>query len=399
MGLFNYKAVNPEGRIVRGHLEALNPMDLEMRLKRMDLDLVRAVPRHRHAIFGGSVPRRELINFCFYLEQLNRAGVPILEGLADLGESVLHPRFREVLAGLRESIAGGLTLSQALAEHPSVFSQVFVSLVRAGELSGQLPEVLANLSDSLKWEDELSSQTHKIILYPAFVGTIVTGATLFLMIYLVPQLRQFVRNTGQELPLQTQALFFASDLLLNNWHVALLLPISVAISLKILLRGNPLLRRRFDGFKLGLPILGPILKKIALARFANTFALLYASGIPVLESIRTTQGVVGNRVIRWGLEEVEQSIGEGQNVTAAFQNIGLFPPLVIRMLRVGESTGELDQALRNVSYFFNRDVKESAEKLQSLIEPMLTVILGCLLGWIMLAVLGPVYEVISKLKT
>ncbi|HJW04101.1 MAG TPA: type II secretion system F family protein [Azospira sp.] len=399
MGLFNYKAVNPEGRIVRGHLEALNPMDLEMRLKRMDLDLVRAAPRHRKTLFGGSVPRRELINFCFYLEQLNRAGVPILEGLADLGESVPHPRFREVLAGLRESIAGGLTLSQALAEHPSVFSQVFVSLVRAGELSGQLPEVLANLSDSLKWEDELSSQIHKVILYPAFVGTIVTGATLFLMFYLVPQLRQFVRNTGQELPLQTQALFFTSDLLLNNWHAALLLLISSAISLNILLRRNPLLRRRFDGFKLGLPILGPILKKIALARFANTFALLYASGISVLESIRTTQGVVGNRVIRRGLEEVEQSIGEGQNVTAAFQNIGLFPPLVIRMLRVGESTGELDQALRNVSYFFNRDVKESAEKLQSLIEPMLTVILGCLLGWIMLAVLGPVYEVISKLKT
>ena len=399
MGIFHYKAVDPEGRVVRGHLEALNQMDLEMRLKRMELDLVRGAPFRSPAIFGGRVPRRELINFCFYLEQLNRAGVPILEGLSDLGSAVSHPRFREVVAGLREGIAGGQTLSQALAGHPRVFSQVFVSLVRAGELSGQLPEVLAGLSASLKWEDELSSQTNKVILYPAFVGTIVMGATLFLMIYLVPQLRQFVRNTGQELPFQTKALFFTSDLLLNNWHLALLLPIIAAISFNLLLRRNPLLRQRFDGFKLRLPVLGAILKKIALARFANTLALLYAAGIPVLDAIRTTQGVVGNRVIRQGLEQVEQRIGEGHNITAAFQNIDLFPPLVIRMLRVGESTGELDQALRNVSYFFNRDVKESAEKLQSLIEPMLTVVLGCLLGWIMLAVLGPVYEVISKLKT
>ena len=147
------------------------------------------------------------------------------------------------------------------------------------------------------------------------------------------------------------------------------------------------------------PVVGPILKKIILSRFANTFAMLYASGIPILESIRTTQDVVGNLVVRRGLERVEQLIGEGQNVTAAFHSTGFFPPLVIRMLRVGESTGALDQALINVSYFYNRDVKESVEKMQQLIVPMLTVVLGCMLGWIMLSVLGPVYDVISKIKT
>jgi len=156
---------------------------------------------------------------------------------------------------------------------------------------------------------------------------------------------------------------------------------------------------RFDAFKLRLPLFGNILRKIILSRFANTFALLYASGIPILESIRTTQDVVGNRVIKQGLQRVEQLIGEGQNVTAAFHGVGLFPPLVIRMLRVGESTGALDDALENVSYFYNRDVRESVEKVQQLIEPMLTVLLGSLLGWIMLSVLGPVYDVISKIKT
>lgn len=166
-----------------------------------------------------------------------------------------------------------------------------------------------------------------------------------------------------------------------------------------MVRTNPLARLRFDGIKLRLPVIGPILKKIVLSRFASTFAMLYASGIPVLESIRTTQHIVGNGVIRRGLERVEQSIREGHNVASAFHDVGLFPPLVVRMLRIGESTGGLDKALLNVSYFYNRDVKESVGKAQTLIEPMLTLFMGALLGWIMLSVIGPIYDVISKIKT
>ncbi|EXI82140.1 MAG: General secretion pathway protein F [Candidatus Accumulibacter sp. BA-94] len=237
-----------------------------------------------------------------------------------------------------------------------------------------------------------------MLAYPAFVGTVVLAATFFLMIYMVPQLKMFVKNMGQVLPTQTLILFFISDLMVAYWYLFLLLPALAVIGIKLLLNSNPLARFRFDGIKLRLPILGSIVRKIVLSRFANTFALLYASGIPILESIRTTQDVVGNLVIRRGLERVEQLIGEGQNVTAAFHSTGFFPPLVIRMLRVGENTGALDDALINVSYFYNRDVKESVEKMQQLIEPMLTVVMGALLGWIMLSVLGPVYDVISKIK-
>ena len=400
MALYNYKAVGPDGRTVLGRLDALNLIDLELRLRRMELDLVTGEPLSNRSLFGaGGVPRRELIHFCFHLELLVRAGVPILEGLADLRDSLEHPRFREVVAGLVESIEGGQRLSQAMAAQEKVFNKVFVSLIRAGEATGRLPTVLQSLTESLKWEDELASQTKKLIMYPAFVGTIVIAATFFLMIYMVPQLKQFVKNMGQELPLQTQVLFFVSDLLVSYWYLALLLPIVAVVGAQIALRVNPLARARFDGAKLRLPFVGDILRKIILSRFANTFALLYASGIPILDSIRTTQDVVGNLVVRQGLERVEQLIGEGQNVTAAFHSIGFFPPLVIRMLRVGESTGSLDEALINVSYFYNRDVKESVERVQQLIEPMLTVVLGCLLGWIMLSVLGPVYDVISKIKT
>ena len=400
MALYTYKAVNPDGRMVLGRIDALNLVDLEMRLRRMELDLVSGESlADRRPFSGGGVPRREIIHFCFHLQQLVSAGVPIIEGLTDLRDSLEHPRFREVVASLIESIVGGQTLSQAMESHRRVFDSVFISLIRAGEATGRLPEVLHSLNESLKWEDELASQTTKMIAYPAFVSTIVLAATFFLMVYMVPQLKLFVKNMGQVLPLQTQILFFISDLLVAWWYLVLLLPLSAVIGVRILLYQNPLARVRFDGIKLGLPLIGDIQRKMVLSRFANTFALLYASGIPILESIRTTQDVVGNLVIRQGLERVEQLIGEGQNVTAAFQSTGFFPPLVIRMLRVGENTGALDDALLNVSYFYTRDVRESVQKVQQLIEPILTVIMGSLLGWIMLSVLGPVYDVISKIKT
>lgn len=400
MSVFQYKAVTTDGRMAHGRIDALNLIDLEMRLKRMDLDLVSGEPLSSRNLFGGSrVPRTELITFCFHLEQLTRAGVPIIDGLSDLRDSIEHPRFREVIAGIIESIEGGQNLSEAMASHHSVFNSVFVSLVRAGESTGQLPEVLRSIMESLKWEDELASHTKKIIMYPAFVGTIVMAATFFLMVYMVPQLKQFVKNMGQELPIQTKILFFVSDMLVAYWYVVLLLPLIAVIAGFFILHTNPTARLRFDGFKLRLPLIGNITRKIILSRFASTFALLYASGIPILDSIRTTQSVVGNRVIEEGLKKVEQLISEGQNVTASFHAVGLFPPLIIRMLRVGESTGALDEALTNVSYFYNRDVKESVEKVQALIEPALTMLLGGMLGWIMLSVLGPVYDVISKIKT
>ena len=400
MPLFTYRAVAQDGRTVHGRIDALNLVDLEMRLKRMELDLIDGDPLNERKLLGpAGIPRRELIHFCFHLEMLVRSDVPIIEGLGDLRDTIDHPRFREVIASLIESIEGGQRLSQAMEGQPKVFDKVFISLIAAGETSGRLPEILRSLTESLKWEDELVAQSKKVLMYPLFVATIVLIATGFLMTQLVPQLKHFVTNMGQTLPAQTRALFFVSDMLVAYWYVLLALPLLIVVATVFVLRTNPLARVRFDAMKLKLPFVGEILRKIILSRFANTFALLYTSGIPVLESISSTQNIVGNLVIRQGLERVEQLISEGQNVTTAFHSAGFFPPLVIRMMRIGETTGELAVALTNVSYFYNRDVKESVEKVQQLIEPMLTVMLGLVLGWIMLSVLGPVYDIISRMKT
>jgi type IV pilus assembly protein PilC len=390
--------MDPSGRLVLGRMDAINAVDLEMRLKRMDLDLINGDPVKQGGFGGARITRRELIAFCFHLEQLARASVPIIECLSDLRDSLENPRFREVLADLIESVEGGKTLSQALASHPKVFDGVFISLIQAGEETGNLPAVLHNLTESLKWQDELAAQTKKLVMYPAFLGGVVVLVVLFMMLYLVPKMVGFIKNMGQELPIHTKLLIWTSNFFIDFWYLVIGLPVVLAIAIAAAVHSNPRARYRLDAAKLAMPWIGEILKKVILSRFAGVFAMMYASGISVLDSIRTSQGIVGNAVIREGLEKVEEMIGDGQNITVAFQNVGLFPPLVIRMLRVGENTGSLDTALTNVGYFYNRDVRESIARVQAMIEPAMTMIVGLILGWVMLAVLGPIYDTISKLK-
>jgi len=400
MALFTYKAVDTRGKAMLGQIDAMNIVDLEMRLKRMGLDLVRGGPaRHGGSLLrSGAIRRPELINFCFHMEQLIGAGVPLVESLIDLRDSMENARFREVISGVLESIQGGQRMSQALAQYPQIFNPVFTSLIRAGEETGKLPEVLRSLVESLKWEDELAEHMKKLIMYPAFVGSIVAMVIFFLMIYLVPQMVAFIRNMGQEIPLQTRILIEVSAFFVGYWWAVLAVPAILVVGVKLAARANPTVRYQLDRLKLSLPVAGEILRKIILSRFASIFALMYSSGITILDAILSSEETAGNLVIQEGLKVAGERIGEGKNVAAAFQEVGLFPPLVVRMLRVGESTGALDKALLNVSYFYNREVRESISKIQVMIEPALTVLLGTILGWVMLSVLGPIYDVITKIK-
>ena len=400
MPLYTYKAIDAEGKAVLGRADAVNVFDLEQRLSRMGLDLVTGAPSaQKTRLIGGSqVKRQDLINFCFHLEQLASAGVPIVEGLIDLRESIENLRFREVVAGLVETIEGGKNLSGALADYPEVFSKVIVSLVRSGEQTGKLSEVLKGLAETLKWEDELAAQTKKLLIYPLFVGGIVTLVTFFLMIYLVPQMVGFIRNMGQEIPLQTRILIHVSNFFVNFWWAVAAAPFVIWYGLKAAARTYPSVAFRIDDLKLRVPYLGPILRKIILSRFASSFAMMYSSGITVLDAIRSSEEIVGNRPLENALRTAGQQIAEGKGLTQAFTDVGLFPALVIRMLKIGENTGALDKALLNVAYFYNREVKEGIDRVQAMIEPAMTVVLGAILGWVMLAVLGPVYDTISKMK-
>jgi type IV pilus assembly protein PilC len=322
----------------------------------------------------------------------------LIESLQDLRESIENQRFRAVVSGLVESIEGGKNLSSALAEYPEVFSKVFISLVRSGEQTGRLPEVLKNLSETLKWEDEIAAQTKKLLMYPLIVGTIVLAVTCFLMIYLVPQMVAFIRNMGQAIPLHTQILVFVSDVFVQYWWAIVAAPFVIWFGLKWASMTNPAVGYAIDHYKISLPVMGPILRKIVLSRFTSSFAMMYASGITVLDAIRSCEEILGNKPLENALRIAGQQIADGKSMTVAFQDIGLFPPLVIRMIKIGENTGALDTALLNVTYFYNREVRDGVAKLQAVIQPVLTLVLGLLLLWVMMAVLGPVYDTISKMK-
>jgi type IV pilus assembly protein PilC len=399
MALYSYKAIDAGGKTVKGLQDAANLIDLELRLKRSGIDLIKAKEEEGKISFGGSkIKRTDLITFFFNLEQLTRAGVPLLECLGDLRDSMEEAAFREIIASLVESIESGKKLSQAMAEHPNAFDKITVSLSRAGEDSGRLVDVFKHLTESLKWQDEMASQTKSMMIYPAFVGTVVLGITFFLMIYLVPQLVGFIKGMGQEIPIQTRILLATSAFFVDYWYILLLTPPVLFGAYKAALIIKPDLQYHVDNLKLHIWPTGPILRKIILARFANTFAMMYSSGITILDCIANSRDLVNNQVIAKSLQGVMHEIEAGQNLTQSFQKTGIFPPLVVRMMKVGEATGQLDNALLNVSYFYDRDVKESIARVQAMIEPTMTIVLGALLGWVMLSVLSPIYDIISKVK-
>ena len=391
-----YRAMDERGRIRRGRMEAANELDLEARLRQLDLDLISCAraPGARTWSLHPPVRRGQLINFCFHLEQLLAASVPIPEALADLRDSVKGFRLREVIAGMVESIHAGASLSEAMARHPEAFDPMMVNLIRAGESSGQLPAVLRRLTESLRWHDEQAIQFRKALMAPALVAVVIGTVIVFLMLYLVPKLAAFMETMGDELPAHARVLIAVSRLAQEWWYLA---PAAGApwVVLAAATRRAPRLRRAVDGLRLRIWVVGPLRKKLLLARFVNYFALMYASGISVLESIRIGEGLLGNLAVEDAARTAARRIAEGASISEGFERAGLFPPLVLRMLRVGESTGALDSALSNISYFYERDVRDAAERVQRLAGPVSTLVLGALLLWVVLSVMGPIYEMVA----
>lgn len=401
MPSFRYKAVEKSGRQALGGMDAVNEVDLELRLKRMGLDLISAAEVERSASIvatASKITRQDLINFCFDMEQMDRARIPIIDALRDLRDTLDNKRFREVLTVMTEDLDSGKTLSQCMAAHPETFDKVFVSLIKAGEQSGRLPEVYKSLADSLKWQDELAAQTKKLLTYPALVLVVVLLVIVFLLTFLVPQVTALLKTMNVALPLQTRILITIADVVKGWWPLFLALPVFGIAGLALAVRRSARAAYLWDYAKLRIPMIGPILQKIILARVANFFALMYESGITVLEALRTSEEIAANRYIADGLARAGQQIAAGQTLTDAFRDLGLLPALVIRMLRVGENTGALDAALRNVNYFYTRDVRESVDKALRLLEPTLTMGLGILLAFIMWSVLSPLYDILGKLK-
>src|SRR5687768_16470611 len=290
MALFAYRAIDTDGRISTGNLDAANAIDLELRLKRLGLDLLtfEGVKRST-AARTRNVTRTELITFCFHLSQLLKAGVNIIEALTDLRDTVDNPGFRQVIASLLEDIEGGLRLSEAMANHPYCFDSVFVALVRAGEQSGQLTTVLDELADNLKWQDEIAAQARRAVTYPIIVFVVIIAVVFVLMTVLVPQLASTFKTLVPKLPRETEILVFLSNIFVKWWYLMLGIPAAAIAFAWFFAQTSERAQRTLDEWSLRMPVIGTIRTRIILARFSTFFALLYRSGISVLDCIHVCE--------------------------------------------------------------------------------------------------------------
>ena len=401
MASFNYKALDKFGRVTRGKLDALNEVDLEARLERMGLDLVTfgTASNYSFSLFSRKrVQYQDLILFCFQMEQLTRAGIPLLESLSEIHSHVDNLYFKEVLGIVITEVEGGKTFSAALTQHPNVFDSIFTSLIDTGEKTGQLPLVFENLFLTLRWYNDIVSQTKKLIIYPIFVIVVVLGVVVFLMSYLVPQMVPFLQSIGQELPLQTRLLIAVSHVFIDYGWLMLIGILASIFVIRIAIQSSAKLRYWADLFLLNLPVTGQILNKIIMARFTRYFALMYQTGISVLDSIKMSQQIVSSQPIANRLEQIYNQVASGGTLSESFGASHLFPTLIVRMIKIGESTGELDKSLLNISAFYDKDARDAIDKMLALIEPTLTIVLGGILAFIMFSVLGPVYDSLSKLS-
>mgnify|MGYP003394074688 CR=1 FL=1 len=399
MPAFNYAAINETGRRVRGVVVADNELDLESRLKQIGLDLVdaREVAAKKSSRFS-RIKLKDLIVLCMHLEQLDRAGVPLHDALADVRDSSESEKLRDVMTGVYESVKNGSMLSKAMLAYPRVFSDVFTGLVAAGEKTGNLAESFMHLGEHLKWSAEIRRKIKKATRYPMALIVVISVVITILMIFVVPKLVDFIVSQGFSIPLHTRALIAVSYAFEHYWYLILGVPTAIVLVLMIFYRSSEAFAYKMDGVFLSTPLIGPVIRKIDMARFTHFFAVTFNSGIDVLDSLEAAKAVVGNRVLKNSIELVKTNVMEGSSLTASLRLSNQFPMLVIRMFKVGEDSGNMAEALENINFFYNREVNDSVEAMVGMIQPTLTVVMGIIIFWVIAAVFGPLYESFSKMK-
>jgi len=399
MSVYAYRAMNELGKTVRGKITAANDMDLEARLKGIGLDLLsgREVRESKTFNFFG-VKLKDKIMFCVHMEQLDRAGVPILEALADVRDSTDSPKLKNIVGDIFESVKSGNLLSEAMAKHPKTFDSVFSGLISAGEKTGNLHEAFANLGNHLKWTADIRRKVRKAMMMPIFTLLVMMASVAILMVVLVPQLTEFMKNNGFDLPWHTRALIATSDFMAAWWWLVLPIPVYIFIIVKILKRSFYGFAFQWDKLMLKLPIFGPPFRKIDMARFTHFFSILYTSGIDILDCLKVGQQVVKNKVLLDSVQTVRRIVGEGNSLTGALRMSNQFPNLVIRMFKVGEDSGNMKEALEHVNFFLDREVNDAVDNIVGAIKPALTIVAGILLSWIIIAMFGPLYDSFSKIK-
>lgn len=396
MPIYLYSGRTPSGEVRSGEIDLATRDDVVAHLRRQRLIPVSIRPRPREIslTFGTGVKTKEVVAFTRQFATLVNAGLPLLHSLGILAEQSENPRFRAVVLAVRNDIQAGGTLAEALRRHSNVFGDVYVNMVAAGEAGGVLDTILLRLAAFLEKNDALARKIRGAIAYPAVVLVVVLAATGILLWQVVPIFAGIFESAGMALPAPTLAVLGVSEFLQSYFHLLVLGAIGAGAGIARAYRTGGG-RLAIDRLTLRLPIIGDLVRKTAVSRFTRTLGTLVSSGVPILEGLEITASTAGNRVVHDAVMVSRRSIAGGATIAEPLRASGVFPPMVVQMINVGEQTGGLDDMLGRIADFYDDEVDAAVGALTSILEPVMIVVMGVVIGGMVVAMYLPMFELVQ----
>lgn len=403
--LFRYKVIGQDGQMNTGEIDAISNDSAIASLQRRGLivvgvdkigeakGLVRALP----FLGGGSVPMRDVVIMSRQIATLFEAQVSAVKAFNLMGEASSNPTLRATLQALSQDVQGGITIAEGLNKYPKVFSDFYVNMVRAGEESGKLTDVFSYLADYLDRQHELTSKTKNALIYPTFVILTFFIVMILMLTLVIPKLSQILIESGQEIPLYTKVVIALSNFFVHYGFILAIAVVVGGIFVAMRLRSNGG-KQTLDTFKLKIPYIGDLFKKLYLSRMADNIHTMLSSGIPIVRTLEITGSVVGNKIYEDILRASTEGIKSGRTLSTSLAQYPEIPQIMVSMIQVGEETGSMGNILDTLAKFYKREVENSVDTLIGLIEPAMIIALGVGVGFLLTSVLVPIYNIASNIQ-
>jgi len=395
---YTYVARDERGKIVKGILPAESEIDLANRIRNMGYFLTKAslYREKNHGSSVGSMKGKDLLTFTIHLATLVEAGIPLVEGLRDLSRNAESENAGKLIDDVRYRVESGSSLREALSIHPGSFNNLYLALVGAGEATGKLVFALNSLSVFLEWQMDLKSKVKEAATYPILLSIAMVGVVMLLMVKVVPIFKPMFDQVGTELPFTTQMVINISDFIKHYFIILFFTPILFVIGYKII-SAKPRGRYMLDSLKLKMPIFGELIHKIALSRFCHILSLSLQSGVNVLGALDISISAMGNSRLENSTKRARDSINLGEKIATSLEVTGDFPPLVIRMIGVGEESGTLANSLNKVSQFYDKEIPRTINRIFALFEPIMIIVMGLVVGFIAISIFMPMFKLAQSL--
>lgn len=389
---FAYKAKDSAGKLTEGLVEAGDQKAAIARLREQKLSVVEVKPAPvKKKFFKPKVENKDVVIFSRQLSTLVSAGVPIVQGLSILEQQAENPAFKSVVGNLRTDIEAGLSIADAMKKHPTAFTELYVAMIKAGEVGGILDTILERLSAYLESAEALKAKVKSALMYPIVVFSAAGLITIFLIVFVIPIFKDIFGSFGAELPFLTRIIISISDFLRSK-ILFMIPPIWGAVWAIKRWAKTEKGAYKVDEISLKLPVFGILLKKVAIAKFSRTLGTLIKSGVPILQGLETVAKTAGNKVIEQAIDNSRNSIKEGGRISDPLRKANIFPPMVIQMISVGEETGGLDNMLTKIADFYDQEVDTAVKGLTSMLEPLIMIFLGIVIGTIVIAMFMPMFS-------